>query len=37
MDKPICVSIDNMDNFEQNEMMKKRPLTKKTWHNWLIS
>ena len=26
-----------MDKFEQKEMMKKRPLTKKTWYNWLIN
>ena len=26
-----------MDKFEQKEMMKKRPLIKNTWNDWLIS
>ena len=32
--KAINMSIDDMDKFEQNEMMKKRSLTKSTWYNW---
>ena len=28
------MSIDDMDKFEQTEMMKKRSLTKNTWNNW---
>ena len=34
--KPITVSIDNMDKFEQKEMKKKR-LIKNTWYDWLIN
>ena len=34
--KPIAVSIDNMDKFEENEMQKIRPI-KNTWFNWLIN
>ena len=29
------VSIDNMDNFEQNEFKKIRSV-ESTWHDWLI-
>ena len=28
------MSIDDMDKFEQTEMMKKRSLAKNTWNNW---
>ena len=28
------MSIDDMDKFEQTEMMKKRWLAKNTWNNW---
>ena len=35
--KTINTSIDDMDKFEQKEMMKKRSLTKNTWHNWLYN
>ena len=35
--KTINTSIDVMDKFEQKEMMKKRSLTKNTWHNWLYN
>ena len=34
--KPIIVSIDDMDKFEQKEMKKKRPV-KNTWYDWLIN
>ena len=34
--KPIIVSIDDMDNFEQKGMKKIRPV-KNTWYDWLIS
>ena len=34
--KPIMVSIDDMDKFEQNEMKKIRPI-KNTWYDWLIN
>ena len=30
------MSLDNMKNFEQKEMMRKRPFTKHSWHDWLI-
>ena len=33
--KPIMVSIDNMDKFEQKEMKKIRQV-KITWYDWLI-
>ena len=36
--KPIIVSIDDMDKFEEKQMKKKRPI-KTTWHdmiNYLI-
>ena len=38
--KPINVSIDDMDKFEEKEMTKKRPFAKNTWYDcydWLIS
>ena len=34
--KPIIVSTDDMDKFEQKEMKKKRPI-KNTWYDWLIN
>ena len=34
--KPIIVSIDDMDEFEQKEMKKIRPI-KNTWYDWLIN
>ena len=34
--KPIMVSIDDMDKFEQKEMKKIRPI-KNTWYDWLIN
>ena len=33
--KPVIVSIDDMDTFEQKEMKKKRPI-KNSWYDWLI-
>ena len=33
--KPIMVSIDAMNNFEQKEIKKIRPI-KNTWYDWLI-
>ena len=33
--KPIIVSTDEMDKFEQQEMKKIRPI-KNTWNDWLI-
>ena len=30
------VSVDDMDNFEQKEMKKIRPI-KNTWYDWLIN
>ena len=36
MFKPIIVSKDDMDKFEQKEMKKIRPI-KNTWHNCLIN
>ena len=35
--KPINVSIDDMDNFEEKEMMKKGTLEKNTCYNWLFN
>ena len=35
--KPIFVSIDNMDKFEEKEVMKERIFTKNTWYDWLIN
>ena len=32
--KPINISIDDMDKFEEKEMMKKRSLAKNIWYNW---
>ena len=34
--KPIIVSIDDMDKFEQNEMEKKRPI-KNIQYDWSIN
>ena len=34
--KPIILSIDDMDKFEQKEMKKIRSI-KNTWYVWLIS
>ena len=34
--KPIIVSTDDMNKFEQKEMKQKRP-TKNTWYDWLIN
>ena len=34
--KPIMVSIDDMDRFEEEEMKKIRPI-KKTWYGWLFN
>ena len=34
--KPIIVSIDDMDKFEEKEVKKIRPI-KNTWHDWLIN
>ena len=34
--KPIIVSTDDMDNFEQKEMKKIRPI-KITWYDWLVN
>ena len=34
--KPIIMSIDNVDKFEQKEMKRIRPI-KNTWCDWLIS
>ena len=34
--KPITVSINDMDKFEQKEMKKIRPI-KTTWYDWLIN
>ena len=34
--KPIFVSIDDMDKFEQKEMKKKRSI-KNNWYDWLIN
>ena len=31
--KPIKASIDNMDKFEEKEMMKKTPFAKNIWYN----
>ena len=30
------MAIDDLDNFEEKEMTKIRPI-KNTWHNWLIN
>ena len=32
--KPIMVSTDDMDKFEQKEMKKIRPI-KNTWYDWI--
>ena len=34
--KPIIVSIDDMDRFEEKEMKKIRPI-KNTWYDWLLN
>ena len=34
--KPIIVSIDDMDKFEQKKMKNRRPI-KNTWYDWLIN
>ena len=34
--KPIIVSLDDMDKFEQKEIKKVRPI-KDTWYDWLIN
>ena len=34
--KPIIVSIEDMDKFEQKEMKKIRPI-KNSWYDWLIN
>ena len=34
--KPIIVSTDDMDKFEQKEMKKIRPI-KNNWYDWLIN
>ena len=34
--KPIIVSVNDMDKFEQKEMNKIKP-TKNTWYDWLIN
>ena len=34
--KPVMVSVDNMDKFEQKAMKKIRPI-KNTWYDWLIN
>ena len=34
--KPVIVSIDDMDKFEQKEMKKIRSI-KNTWYDWLIN
>ena len=34
--KPIIVSIDDVDKYEQEEMKKIRPINN-TWHDWLIN
>ena len=34
--KPIIVCIDDMDKFEEKEMIKIRPI-KNTLHDWLIN
>ena len=34
--KPIIVSMEGMDRFEEEEMKKIRPV-KNTWYDWLIN
>ena len=34
--KPVIVSIDDMDKFEQKEMKKIRSI-KNSWYDWLIN
>ena len=34
--KPITLSIDDMDNFEEKELKKIRPI-KNSWCDWLIN
>ena len=34
--KPIMVSIDDVDKFEEKTMKKMRPV-KHTWYDWLIN
>ena len=34
--KPVIVSIDDVDKFEQKEMKKIRSI-KNTWYDWLIN
>ena len=34
--KPIIVSIDDMDKFEQEKVKKIRPI-KNTWYDWLVN
>ena len=34
--KPINLSIDDMEKFDQKDMVKKRPI-ESTWYDWLIN
>ena len=34
--KPILVSIDDVDKFEQKQLKKRRTI-KNNWHDWLIN
>ena len=39
MNKPIIISKNNMDKFEEKEFKKEEKIVKKdwyVWHNWLI-
>ena len=35
--KAINVSIDDMEKFEEKEMINKIPFVKSPWYNWLIN
>ena len=32
---PLIFPINDMDKFQDNEMMKKRPFAKNTWYDWI--
>ena len=34
LEKPINVSIRDMDKFEKKKIIKKRAFTKNTWYSW---
>ena len=35
--KSVTVYIDDMNKSEEKKFLKRRPLDKNTWYNWLIN